>query len=266
MTGSVLQTTSVPISDAVLITAHGTLDSRSYMSLRDTIIKAALDHPAAVIVEMTDLSVPAVSALAVFTSAHWHINRYPEVPLLLVCQHAEGRKSLGRNAVARYIPVFSTVDEAVDTVNSQPADSRHRIANRLRARAELPADSSSAPLARELVSQWLKEWSQTELLPIAKVVVTVFVENALRYTDGPISLRVESRDDQVTIAVEDNSRLPAEFQEGPIRAQQLTSLKIVDVLCKSWGCNPIPTGKAVWGVVASEKPLLTTEAERAEGR
>jgi hypothetical protein len=202
----------------------------------------------------------------VFTSAAWHINRWPEVPLLLVCQHAEGRRSLSLNAVARYLPVFSTVDDAIDTVNSEPAESRHRIANRLRARADLPTDPSASPLARELVSEWLKEWSQTDLLPIAKVVVTVFVDNALEYSDGPISLRVESRDGQVTIAVEDNSRMPAEFQEDPIRAQQLTSLKIVDVLCKAWGCNPIPTGKAVWGVVTSEKRTFATGAGRAEER
>ena len=58
---------------AVLLTVRGTLDSITYRSLRDQIIKAALDEPKAVIVDVTHLGVPAESAWVVFTSARWHV-------------------------------------------------------------------------------------------------------------------------------------------------------------------------------------------------
>ena len=63
------------------------LDATTYLSLRDTIIKAALDDPSAVIVDVCELFVPRESAWAVFTSARWHVERWPEVPIVLVCAH-----------------------------------------------------------------------------------------------------------------------------------------------------------------------------------
>lgn len=245
MTTFSLNTSSNTVGDATVLEVSGVLDSLSYLRLRDEIIKAALDHPSAVVIDVNGLHVPTASALAVFTSARWHISRWPDTPLMLV--HAEHgfRDSLRRNGVTRYVPVYDTVGDAVAALPE--------AINRRRVRAELPADPGSAALARELIAEWLAEWSQLELLPIAKVVATVFVENGLRYTEGPLSLRLESDGERVTIAVEDNSRVPAAFHEGPDSAQQLSSLKIVDVLCQSWGSNPIPTGKAVWAVIAADK-------------
>jgi hypothetical protein len=91
-----------------VLTPHGLLDSSTYLSLRDRIIKAALEEPEAVIIDVGDLSVPAESAWAVFTSARWHVDVWPEVPIMLVCEHLAGRSAIARNGVARYIPVHAT--------------------------------------------------------------------------------------------------------------------------------------------------------------
>ena len=249
MTSERLNTLSTTVSDAILLTLSGTLDSSTYLPIRDTIVKAALDSPSAVIADVTELEAPAESALAVFTSARWHISRWPDVPLLLVCRHEDGRDALRRNGITRYVPVHTTVDDAVDALPG------HRRSIRRRVRAELTADSSSTALARDLVCDWLTQWSQEDVIPIAKVVVTVFVDNALAHAPGAPSLLLESRGDEVTIAVEDHSRAPAHFAEGPPGSRQLSSLKIVDVLCRAWGSSTIPTGKAVWGVIAADTAL-----------
>lgn len=98
----------------VLLNVDGILDSTTYLPLRDQIIKAALDEPRAVVIDVSPLTVPSPSAWAVFTSARWHVEMWPDVPILLVCSHPEGRKSIERNGITRYVPVYPSTAEAIE--------------------------------------------------------------------------------------------------------------------------------------------------------
>ncbi len=82
---------------------------------------------------------------------------------MLVCEHRAGRSAITRNDVARYMPVYDTVGEAMAALSSD-APWRHRR----RARANLPADLSSLRRSRDMVEEWLTAWSQTELIPAGK--------------------------------------------------------------------------------------------------
>jgi hypothetical protein len=237
------------VGAGILLTPHGVLDSTTYLTLRDEIIKAALDAPRGVIVDVSDLNVPAPSAWAVFTSARWHVDRWPEIPILLVCGHVDGRSAIARNGVARYVPVFENVDAAVGAL-WQWGSGRHRH----RARAGLGADLRSLARARELVEWWLTAWSRPELIAVAKVIVTALVENVLQHTDGPPNLRLETDGVTVTVAVEDTSRSPAGIRERWPSAAP-SGLHIVDALCRTWGNSPMPSGKTVWAVLGPENQL-----------
>ncbi|KUH86491.1 sulfate transporter [Mycobacterium sp. GA-1999] len=231
-----------------VLTPDGVLDSRTYRPLRDVIIKAALDEPRAVIVDITKLEVPAESALAVFTSARWHVDRWPEVPIILVCEHADGRSAIVRNGINRWVPVYPTIHDAVEALGQPPP-----LKSRRRARAYLPGGMASLRRTRELVDEWLTAWTQPELIPVAKVIATAFVENAVAHAASDPNLRLESDGSAVTIAVEDASRLPAGIREsggGPP-----TGLRIVTALCRAWGNAPTPSGKTVWAVVGPENRL-----------
>ena len=98
----------------LLLNVDGILDSTTYLPLRDQIIKAALDEPRAVVIDVSRLTVPSPSAWAVFTSARWHVEMWPDVPILLVCSHPEGRKIIERNGITRYVPVYPSTAEAIE--------------------------------------------------------------------------------------------------------------------------------------------------------
>jgi STAS domain-containing protein len=248
---SPLSAVTASVDPVTLIVVDGVLDSSTYLRMRDAVIKAALDEPRAVVVDVSALSVPAESAWAVFTSARWHVNVWPDVPIVLVCAHAGGRHTIARNGITRYVPVYANTKDAVSALD---APGRHGL--RRRARAQLAADRAALDMARELVADWLSQWGHDDLITVAGVVATVFVENVLAHTEGPPTLRLECDGVLVTVAVEDASSVPAQRLEHPRHGADVVSgLAMVSALSRVWGTAPTPNGKTVWAVIGPENQL-----------
>jgi hypothetical protein len=110
-------------------------------------------------------------------------------------------------------------------------------------------------LARALIGEWLTAWAQSHLIPVASTVATVFVENVLDHTDSAPVLIVESYQDTVTVAVEDDNPVPAGRIETESGAETLSGLSIVSALCRAWGSTPSSSGKTVWALVGRENQL-----------
>jgi anti-anti-sigma factor len=232
-----------------VLTVDGLLDSSTYLQLRDAVIKAALDEPGAVLVDVDALDVPVSSAWSVFTSARWHVSTWPDVPIVLVCGHAGRRRTIARTGVARYVPVYPTIEAALAAVGAG------RRARR-RARTALPASLASLRRAREFVTEWLADWSQDELIPVAVVVVNVFIENVLQHTTSAPVLILESDGQAVFISVQDESSMPAARHEDPYRGgERVSGLAIVASVCRAWGSTPTPSGKTVWAAIGPENRL-----------
>jgi anti-anti-sigma factor len=232
-----------------LLTVDGVLDSSTYLNLRGAVIKAALDEPRAVLVDVTALEVPASSAWSVFTSARWHVSTCPDVPIVLVCGHVGRRRTIVRAGITRYVPVHATADAALAALKVGRRTRR-------RARTELPASLASLRRAREFVAEWLGDWSHQELIPVATVVVNVFVENVLQHTGSRPVLMLASDGEAVTISAQDDSSRPAARHEDPYRGgERVSGLAIVASVCRAWGSAPTPSGKTVWAVIGPENRL-----------
>lgn len=237
------------VAGACLLRALGRLDSSTYLELRDSVIKAALDEPRAVMVDVGGLDVPAPSAWSVFTSARWHVNTWPDIPILLVCPRPEIADKISGTGVTCYVPVYADVESALVSLAAGQRPRR-------RVRIELPRQLSSLRGARDFVAEWLTNWSQAQLIPTAKVIVDVLVENVLRHTDSSPVVRLESTDSMVTIAVEDTDDSPAMRHEAATGgADRTAGLAVVGALCRAWGSSPTPSGKTVWAVVGPENRL-----------
>jgi anti-anti-sigma factor len=241
---------SEPQQDVPILVADGVLDSSTYRGVRDAVIKAALDEPRAVIVDVNRLSVPSTSAWSVFTSARWHVSVWPDVPILLVCAEPKVQRAICAVGVTRYVPVYPTLESALDALGNLP------VPTRWRARSELPVTSVGAGLARAMVADWLTRWEQRELIPVVATVATVFIENVLEHTDSAPVLVVELNDGAVTVAVEDGSEhLPGRHEDADCGAEIVSGLAIVSALCRAWGATPTSSGKTVWALVGRENLL-----------
>ncbi|WP_085127960.1 STAS domain-containing protein [Mycolicibacter engbaekii] len=236
-------------AEASLLTAAGTLDSSTYLELRDCVIRAALAEPPAVVIDVSRLDVPASSAWSVFTSARWHVSTWPAIPILLVCPQPDVAAAISNAGVTRYLPVHADVESAVASLaeNSPP---------RRRAHTVLPHRVSSLRGSRDFVGEWLTNWSQEHLIPAAQVIVDVLVENVLRHTDSPAVVALESASSTITIAVHDTSDVPAIRHESATGGvDRASGLAVVGALCRAWGSNPAPNGKTVWAVLGPENRI-----------
>ncbi|MBY0390017.1 MAG: anti-sigma factor antagonist [Mycobacterium pseudokansasii] len=235
------------VHDTVVLVVEGVLDSLTYRGLRDAVIKAALEEPRAVIVDVNRLSVPSASAWSVFTSARWHVSTWPDVPILLACADQQTRRVITSVGVARYVPAHPTRESAIGAVADVSLHGRRR------SRAQLPPTAVSVRVARSLIQAWLTAWARSDLAAVAATVATVLVENVLAHTDSAPVLVLENYRDTVTVAVEDNSHRPAVRHEvAGCGAEMLSGLSIVAALCRAWGSTPTSSGKTVWALLGPE--------------
>lgn len=233
----------------VVLTVEGVLDGSSSAALRDIITKATLDEPSAVLVNVSRLQVPAESVWSSFIGVRWQAHIRPSVPIVLVCADRTAREAITRSEVARFMPVYATEKsamKALDRLTSRTV--RH-------ADAELPANLTSLRESRRLVREWLTAWSQSALIPVALVVVNVFVENVLEHTGSVPMMRVETDGATATIAVSDASSTPALRLPSPDKGIDVSGLAIVDALSRAWGSTPTASGKTVWAVIGPENQL-----------
>jgi anti-anti-sigma factor len=246
--GSLAVTTRSEQSVTIL-TVDGLLDAGNYSALRDTIVKAMVDKPTAVVVDVTALRVPSETGWSAFMSARWQLDTEPDVPIVLVCGGRPAREAIGRTGIARFMPVYATEKAAMKAID--------KLARRTvrRANAQLPANLSSLRESRRLVREWLTAWKQPKLIPVALVVVNVFLENVLEHTGSDPLVQLESDGATATIAVSDGSTAPALRLPSPAKGIDVSGLAIVAALSRDWGSTPTTSGKTVWAVIGPENQL-----------
>jgi anti-anti-sigma factor len=232
-----------------VLTVEGVLDAGNTAALRDSITKSTLEDPSAVIVDVNALLVPVESAWSAFISARWQLDARPHVPIVLVCAHRATREAIARSGVTRFVPVYATEKGAMKAIS--------RLVRRTvqRADAQLPSNLSSLRESRRLVREWLTTWSQPALIPVALVVVNVFVENVLKHTGSDPVMRIETEGATATIAVSDGNNTPARRLASPPKGIDVSGLAIVDALSRAWGSTATSTGKTVWAVIGPENQL-----------
>ena len=242
---SALQVGVTDVGKVCVLTLVGALNATTYAPIRDTIVKAALDEPDSVVIDVTELSVREDPAWAVFTSARWQIAEWPNVPIAMVCAHGQGRNGAQRNGITRYVPIYSTLESALAELS---ADGLHRY--RRRARASLPSQRSSIRTCRELTTQWLTEWARTDFIHVVSTVATELVEAALVDTDS--EFRASTGNRRVDGVGGDTTR----WHRNPVRRKStrdnVSGLDLVAANSRAWGNYTTSAGNTVWAVVGPE--------------
>jgi serine phosphatase RsbU (regulator of sigma subunit)/anti-sigma regulatory factor (Ser/Thr protein kinase) len=109
----------------------------------------------------------------------------------------------------------------------------------------LPAELTSARKARSLIKRPLRRWGLGELQPIAELLVSELVTNAVRYAQGKIGLRLILEGGLVCEVLDDSAALPR-LRHPDEDDERGRGLQVVSQVAQRWGARRSQSGKVVW--------------------
>ena len=109
----------------------------------------------------------------------------------------------------------------------------------------LPGELTSAGEARALVCEPLEKWDLASMVPTTQLLVSELVTNAIRYTHGPVTLRL-LLERTLTCEIADSSAALPRMRYAARDDESGRGLQIVSQLSLRWGARRTAGGKIVW--------------------
>ncbi|KAB8169797.1 SpoIIE family protein phosphatase [Streptomyces sp. 3MP-14] len=165
------------------------------------------------------------------------------------------RGALARDAEG---PLQEACDRAAGTLFPEPPPKdmllllarTRRLADDRTVRWQLTNDPESPGHARRLAVGRLHEWDLGDLSFATEMIVSELVTNAVRYTEGPISLRL-IRESALICEVSDGSSTAAHVRHAAPDHEGGRGLFLVAQVASAWGTRFHAEGKTIW----AEQPL-----------
>jgi hypothetical protein len=115
--------------------------------------------------------------------------------------------------------------------------------------------------ARSVLAEPMKGWGLEDLIPTTELLVSELVTNAVKYSRGPVTLRLVNEKALVCEVLDTSGALPR-LRQANGEDENGRGLQVVRQVAKRWGARRTPAGKVVW----CEQPLpgaMLAEAEQA---
>jgi serine phosphatase RsbU (regulator of sigma subunit)/anti-sigma regulatory factor (Ser/Thr protein kinase) len=130
---------------------------------------------------------------------------------------------------------------------------------------KLAAKLTAAKRARSLIRAPLRRWGLTDLTPLAELVVSELVTNAVRYAQGTIGLRLVYESGLFIEVLDDSAALPR-LRHAEDDEERGRGLQVVSQLAHRWGTRRSGNGKVVWCELAVPSPPPTVPGARTAAR
>ncbi|WP_285560298.1 ATP-binding protein [Actinoplanes regularis] len=227
----------------MIVVVRGRLDLAATRGLRGMLQKCLAEQPAALLADLSGMSLGQETALSVFTAIHQQAAVWPGTPVVFCAPRPEMADLLARQ---RYGPLrtCADVDEAVREVT------RHGVVPPMIIDQLVPM-TGAARHARDLATEACVRWELPDLIGPVGVVVTELVSNAVEHANTMITLRLTLLRRYLHVAVRDGSVAPPETRlPGVGSVDRGRGLLLVDSLAVNWGWLPTSDGKVVWTILA----------------
>jgi anti-anti-sigma factor len=231
------------LAEATVVAAIGDLDTAGASQLRAALFDALAGQPAALIVELSQLTSGDAATLTVLAAVARRAGMFPGVPFAVVARPDRVALTLDAGGSGRTYPIRGTAAQALDAIVDGDAVPT--------VRELLPPIAGVSRHARALVTEVCARWQLDDIVGPACVVVSELVTNAVRHAGTMITLVLSLRGHNLLVSVEDGSpdppRLaPAADPDDPAAGR---GLAIVDEMTTRWGWRPTGSGKVVWAVL-----------------
>ncbi|HEX7746674.1 MAG TPA: ATP-binding protein [Micromonosporaceae bacterium] len=224
-----------------LVRLVGVLDLPAAASVRAALLTYLADQDAAVIVDVSQLSIPEPAALSIFAEVAEEAAD-SAFAQLLVCRSPNGPNGVWS---ASDLAVFASIDDALARLEG--------MATPRTLAADLEPVVGTARQARQLITDACARWDLPELAGPACIAVTELVNNAVVHAKTRMTVRLARRDGALHIAVRDYSRQRPSFR-GLVATDATggRGLLLVDMVARRWGTTALDDGKVVWAALYPE--------------
>jgi anti-anti-sigma factor len=231
------------LAEATIVAAIGDLDTAGASHLRAALFNALAAQPAALIVELAQLTSGDVETLAVLAAVAGEAGMFPGVPFAVVARPDRVARTLDAGGAERTYPIWGTAAQALDAIADGDAVPT--------VRELLPPIAGVSRHARALVTEVCARWQLDDIVGPACVVVSELVSNAVRHAGTTITLTLSLRGHNLLVSVEDGSPDPprSAAAAAPDDPDAGRGLAIIDEMTSRWGWRPTGSGKVVWAVL-----------------
>lgn len=228
---------------ALVVRPVGELTPKTYEQLRDYLLKCAAEEPEAIVVDLASLRTTMASLLTVFPTVRDRTRNWPGVPFALAAAQQPLRTLLDVSAVRWCVPTYHSVNGALDALDATTRPHRRQV--------QLPCDAASARLARQLVELTCHQWEiPATAVAAAAVVASELTDNMVHHARSDGWLRLELRNDRLTVAVADADPRPPQLRVPNLHAPGGRGLVLINKLSHAWGtASRLPAGKVVWAIL-----------------
>jgi anti-anti-sigma regulatory factor/anti-sigma regulatory factor (Ser/Thr protein kinase) len=230
---------------SLVVALTGQITLATAPQIQRTLLKDLAEQPLAVICDLSGVdALDPVCATVFATVANHPASDWPATGLLLLCRARPAVAGiLGRLSVPDFLPLYSTVAEALDAAVDRPPYLHHELGL-----APTPTAAAAARVVvRDILDYWQLALPDTTLVERAVLVANELVTNAVVHARTELRLRLELRDDWLRVAVHDHSPRLLLLETPMPEAEGGRGLWLVDQLAHAWGVQRHPDGgKVVW--------------------
>jgi anti-anti-sigma factor len=228
----------------VVVALTGRINLFTAPQVQRLLLKDLADRPYAIVCDLSGVdAIDPVCATVFSTVANHPSSDWPATSFLLCNARPEVAQVLERLAVPHFLPLYGSVDQALDHVAARPPYLRDQL--RLAPTATAPA--AARLYVRDVLQYWRLALPDEDVIDRAELLADELVTNAVVHARTPLRVRLELRGDVLLIGVHDGSpRLLRAVAHDP-EAESGRGLRLVEQLSTAWGVRRRPDdGKVVW--------------------
>ncbi|MFC4047574.1 STAS domain-containing protein [Dactylosporangium siamense] len=220
------------------VAVRGRLDPLTAPVLRQAVLKALAEEPAAVLIDLAGVADADPIALTVFLSLARAAAAWPGATLIHHSATPALARQLDELAIGRHVPL------TVDRVEAEALAGRG--SGPVRVRWDVLGGAGSLAEARDVVRVFCLRHGLGALSGNAELVVTELVVNAVVHGSAPVTAWVSLRRRYLHLAVRDRSATMPRLAVPDVAGGGGRGLVIVEALTVAWGATVTSDGKIVW--------------------
>jgi DNA-binding CsgD family transcriptional regulator/anti-anti-sigma regulatory factor/tetratricopeptide (TPR) repeat protein/anti-sigma regulatory factor (Ser/Thr protein kinase) len=239
-----MQITHSTRDGCLVVALTGQITVATAPQIQRALLKDLAEGPLAIICDLGGVdALDPVCATVFATVANHPASRWPAASVLLCGARPAVAEVLGGLRVRHSLPLYDTLQEAVDAAVDRPGYLR----DELRLAPTPTAPATARRFVRETLQSWRLGIPDGELSEQAQLLADELVTNAVVHARTDLRLRLELGGELLHIAVRDlDRRLPRVLPNDP-DAESGRGLRLVKWIAAAWGAKHHPEGgKVVW--------------------